>query len=103
VIFSDVDLPDGSGPGDKSGNRQASTRIECFSTDGGLLFSSFIPASPGDKSVSFLGIVFTDARIAKVRITSGDAVPGPNDDEKHDIVMMDDFLYGEPQPIQPIP
>jgi len=103
VIFSDVDLPDGSGPGDKNGNRQASTRIECFSTDGGLLFSSFIPASPGDKSVSFLGIVFTDARIAKVRITSGDAVPGPNDDEKHDIVMMDDFLYGEPQPIQPIP
>ena len=81
VIFSDVDLPDGSGPGDKNGNRQASTRIECFSTDGGLLFSSFIPASPGDKSVSFLGIVFTDARIAKVRITSGDAVPGPNGGE----------------------
>jgi len=103
AVFSDVDLPDGSGPGDKNGNRQASTRIECFGTDGGLLFSSFIPASPGDKSVSFLGIVFTDARLAKVRITSGDAVPGPNDDEKHDIVMMDDFLYGEPQPIQPIP
>ena len=23
--------------------------------------------------------------------------PGPNDDRNHDIVMMDDFIYGEPQ------
>jgi hypothetical protein len=101
AIFTDVDLPDGSGPGDKNGNRQSSTRIECFGTDGGLIYSSFVPASPGDGSLSFLGIVFTDARIARVRIASGDAAPGPNDDGTHDIVMMDDFLYGEPQPIQP--
>ena len=80
AVFTDVDLPDGSGPGDKNGNRQASTRIECFGTDGGLLFSSFVPASPGDGSLSFFGIVFADARIARVRITSGDAAPGPNDD-----------------------
>ena len=68
-----------------------------------LIFSSFVPASPGDGSLSFFGIVFTDARIARVRITSGDASPGPNDDGTHDIVMMDDFLYGEPQPVQPTP
>lgn len=98
AVFSDVDLPDGSGPGDKNGNRKASTLIECFGTDGGLIFSSFVPASPGDASLSFFGIVFTDPRIARVRITSGDAAPGPNDDDKHDIVMMDDFLFGEPQP-----
>jgi hypothetical protein len=97
AVFTDVDLPDGSGPGDKNGNRKASTLIECFGTDGGLIFSSFVSASPGDGSLSFLGIVFGDARIARVRITSGDAAPGPNDDGKHDIVMMDDFLYGEPQ------
>ena len=103
AIFTDVDLPDGSGPGDKNGNRQSSTRMECFGTDGGLLYSSFVAASPGDGSLSFLGVVFTDARIARVRITSGDAAPGPNDDGTHDIVMMDDFLYGEPQPIQPTP
>ena len=100
AIFTDVDLPDGSGPGDKNGNRKASTLIECFGSDGGLVFSSFVPASPGDGSVSFLGIVFADARIARVRITSGDVSPGPNDDGTHDIVMMDDFLYGEPQPLQ---
>jgi hypothetical protein len=97
AVFTDVDLPNGSGPGDTNGNRKASTLIECFGTDGGLIFSSFVPASPGDGSLSFLGIVFVDARIARVRITSGDAAPGPNDDGTHDIVMMDDFLYGEPQ------
>ena len=103
AVFTDVDLPDGSGPGNTNGNRQASTRIECFGIDGGLIFSSLVPASPGDASLSFFGIVFTDARIARVRITSGDSAPGPNDDGTHDIVMMDDFLYGEPQPIHPIP
>ena len=99
VVFTDVDLPNGSGPGDINGNRKASTLIECFGTDGGLIFSSFVPASPGDGSLSFLGIVFDDARIARVRIASGDAAPGPNDDGTHDIVMMDDFFYGEPQPL----
>jgi hypothetical protein len=88
------------GPGDKNGNRKASTLIECFGADGGLIFSSFVPASPGDDSLSFFGIVFAEARIARVRITSGDAAPGPNDDGTHDIVMMDDFLYGEPQPLR---
>ncbi|HWF60612.1 MAG TPA: hypothetical protein VN666_09940 [Nitrospira sp.] len=100
AVFTDVDLPDGSGLGNKNGNRKASTLIEYFGADGGLLYSSFVAASPGDKSLSFLGIVFTDARIAKVRITSGDAAPGPNDDGTHDIAMMDDFLYGEPQQIR---
>ncbi|MDN5942194.1 MAG: hypothetical protein L0H94_09960, partial [Nitrospira sp.] len=103
AVFTDVDQPNGSGPNHINGNRSASTFIEYFGADGALLFKSAAPASPGDKSVSFLGIVFTDARIAKVRITSGDTAPGPNDDETHDIVMMDDFLYAEPQPLQPIP
>ena len=35
-----------------------------------LLFSGFVPASPGTASLSFLGIVFEDARIARVRISS---------------------------------
>jgi hypothetical protein len=58
-----------------------------------------VPASPGDGSLSFFGLVFDEAHIARVQITSGDVAPGPDDDAKHDIVMMDDFFYGEPQPL----
>jgi hypothetical protein len=97
AVFTDVDQPDGSGPGNKHGNRGASTLIEFFGADGDLLFSSFVPASPGDGNLSFFGVKFNDARIARVRITAGNAVPGPDDDNKNDIVMMDDFIYGEPQ------
>jgi len=100
AVFADVDQADGSGPGTKHGNRKASTLIEYFGLHGDLLFSSFVPASPGDASLSFFGIVFDDARIARVRITSGNVAPGPDDGGKHDVVMMDDFLYGEPQPLQ---
>jgi hypothetical protein len=99
AVFTDVDLPDGSGPAHKNGNRKASTLIEYFDSDGGLLSRNFVPASPGDGSLSFFGIVFSDARIFRVRITSGDDTPGPNDDGTHDIVMMDDFLFSEPQPV----
>jgi hypothetical protein len=96
AVFTDVDQPDGSGPGKKKGNRGASTLIEYFGADNKLLFSSFVPASPGDASRSFFGIVFKDPLIARVRITTGDTAPGPNDDAKNDIVVMDDFIYGEP-------
>jgi hypothetical protein len=96
AIFSDVDQPDGSGPGNKRGNRGASTLIQFFGADGRLLFSSFVPASPGDGGFSFFGIKFNDPRIASVRIIAGDSAPGPNDSKTTDIVMLDDFIYGEP-------
>jgi len=96
VIFSDVDQPDGSGPGVKRGNRGSSTLVQYFGADGRLLYSSFAPASPGNGGFSFLGIKFNDARIASVRIIAGDVAPGPNDDGSNDVVMMDDFIYGEP-------
>src|SRR6266536_474915 len=96
AVFTDVDRPDGSGPGTKRGNRKSSTLVEFFGVDGQLLYSSFVPASPGDGGLSFLGIKFNDARIASVRITAGNVAPGPDDDQENDIVMMDDFIYGEP-------
>ena len=97
AVFTDVDQPDGSGPGKKQGNRGASTLMEFFDSNGELLFSSFVPASPGNGSVSFFGVLYGDPRIAHVRIVAGDVAPGPDDDSKNDIVMMDDFIYGEPQ------
>jgi len=96
AVFTDVDQPDGSGLGEKHGNRGASTLVEFFGANGELLFSSFVSASPGDGNLSFFGVVFNDARITRVRITTSDTAPGPDDDRKNDIVMMDDFIYGEP-------
>jgi hypothetical protein len=100
AVFTDVDQPNGSGPGQKHGNRGSSTLIEYFGANGELLFSSFVPASPGDGSLSFFGIVFDDPCIARVRITTGDVAPGPDDSEKSDVVVMDDFIYGEPIALQ---
>jgi hypothetical protein len=99
AIFTDVDQPDGSGPGNKHGNRGASTLIRYYGADGRLLFSSFVPAAPGDGNLSFFGIVFDDARIARVRITTGNVALGPDDSTRQDVVAMDDFIYGEPQPL----
>lgn len=96
AIFTDVDQPDGSGPGTKRGNRHSSTLLQFFDANGQLLFSSFAPASPGHGGFSFLGIKFNDPRIASVRIIAGNVAPGPNDDPVNDVVMMDDFIYGEP-------
>lgn len=93
-VFTDVDQPDGGGNGKK---HEASTLMEYFDTNNALLFSSFVPASPGDGSFSFFGVVFEDSRIARVRITSGNALPGKDDGGKKEVVMMDDFIYSEPQ------
>jgi hypothetical protein len=93
AVFTDVDQEGGVGVAVNA----ASTRIEYFDRNGALVFSGLVPASPGNGSLSFFGIKFDDARIASVRITTGNVAPGPNDDQGHDIVMMDDFIYGEPQ------
>ena len=90
AVFTDVD---------KRGNGNASTRIEYFDAEGELIFSSFVPAFPGDGSLSFFGVVFKDAHVARVRITSGNVAPGADDHGRQDVVMMDDFLYSEPQPV----
>jgi hypothetical protein len=120
AVFTDVDQPDGSGPGGKRGNRGSSTLLECFGARGDLLFSGFVPAAPGDGSFSFLGVAFDEPRIVAVRITAGDVAPGPDDGSLAvaaprpaipfavpvgrgsgrlvvDVVMTDDFIYGEPQ------
>ncbi len=96
AVFTDVDRPDGSGK--KRGSR-GSTLLQYFDADGKVLFSSSVPASPGDASLSFFGVVFDDAVVGSVRITSGNRAPGPDDGGKSDVVMMDDFIYGEPQPL----
>ena len=93
AVFTDVDRPDGSK------KRRGSTLLRYFDADGKVLFTGVVPASPGDASLSFFGVVFDEALVGSVRITSGNKAPGPDDGGKSDVVMMDDFIYGEPQPL----
>ena len=96
AVFTDVDRAD-------------SSTIEYLSTDGKVFFEQRVPATVGDQTFSFAGATFDTARIARVRITSGeeplDEFAGGNED----FVAMDDFILGEPQtkptvaPISPAP
>ena len=73
--------------------------IAYYDADANLLYKSVIPSSPGTATLSFFGIVFTEPRIAFVRIITGPKDPSEGLDPKVDLVVMDDFIYGEPQMI----
>jgi hypothetical protein len=85
AVFTDVDLA-------------GSTSIEFFSQNASL--GSFsVPFWTGDKTLSFLGVLFDSGeRVSKVRITSGNSALGPGIvSSGSDVVVMDDFIYAEPQ------
>ena len=46
-----------------------------------------------------MSVAFKSAAVWKVRITSGNAALGPNDAPQlgRDVVVMDDFILGEPR------
>ncbi|HMN95002.1 MAG TPA: hypothetical protein PKC43_00305 [Phycisphaerales bacterium] len=77
-----------------------SARIECFDALGAHLATVLAPVG-GSSGFSFAGVVMTGAeRIASVVIHSGTLAPlaGNVDDLLYgeDVVVMDDFIYGEP-------
>jgi hypothetical protein len=85
LIFTDVEVA-------------GSTSLQFFDTNDNLVFSRDALAA-GNQGLSFLGVVFDNAAIGRVRITSGTntivangVLGNPNDD----VVAMDDFLYAEP-------
>jgi hypothetical protein len=86
-VFTDVD-------------DEHSTKIEFFDVNGGLLFTRDMLAGPANQgSLSFLGVGFdAGERVFLVRITSGNRVLKT---PARDVVVMDDFIYGEPQPFSP--
>jgi hypothetical protein len=91
VVFADVD-------------RTGSSRVEFFDAAGVRIADLPAPAQSGAHQFSFIGAVFDSALVAYVRITSGDAaLNGTLTDISaggtNDLVVMDDFLYGEPQPL----
>lgn len=90
VVFSDVD-------------KAAATRVEYFDANGVELASIASPAQLGAQGFTFVGAVFDSAIVARVLITSGEgALDATTQDLSaggtKDLVVMDDFVYGEPQP-----
>ena len=86
AVFTDVDLP-------------GETTIEFFDPHGKLLVSRDVTAMDDEGALSFLGVTYSFPAIAQVRITTGDGTLGLKDvsgNGPFDVVVMDDFIYGEP-------
>src|SRR6266516_2868394 len=82
--------------------RAHSTIIEYFGADGRRLLKLKAPRRSDETGLSFAGAVFESRIVARVRIISGDTPIGADAFDnvkgrvhKHDIVAMDDFMYGE--------
>jgi hypothetical protein len=79
-----------------------STTIEYFDAAGNLLATVKGPVRSDAAGLSFVGAVFEAPIVARVRITSGNTPIDPTVDDNvsaggnRDIVVMDDFIYGEP-------
>jgi hypothetical protein len=90
VVFSDVD-------------REGSASIRLFDAAGKNLGRFAAPVSPS--GLSFVGVTFPTAVVARVEIESGQGavavgatdVSDRNQGPARDLVIMDDFIYGEPQ------
>jgi len=92
VVFSDVDRAGGS------------ARVEYFDANGVEIASVPATARLGAQGFSFVGAVFDSPIVARVLITSGDAALNATSTDvsaggTSDLVVMDDFIYGEPQPV----
>ncbi len=84
AVFTDVDS-------------STSTKMEFFAPDDTKLGEWFVPATAGNASLSFVGVSFNRGELVGwVRITSGNAALGPDETGTLDLVVMDDFIYGEP-------
>jgi hypothetical protein len=71
------------------------TAFEYFDADGNSLGQFAAPVSEG--GLSFLGVVFPEPTVARVRIEYGSGELGPDESADYDVAVMDDFIYGEPQ------
>lgn len=85
AIFSDVDTN--------------ATTMQFFSPIGTPLGTFGAPSLPGDARFSFVGVSFTAGeQIGRIRITTGNMALGATlDGPGVDLVVMDDFIYSEPQ------
>lgn len=84
AVFTDVDLAN-------------TTSLQFFNLADQSLGTFFAPASIGNQTLSFLGVQFNAGEvIGRVRITAGNAALGGAEGNGIDLVVMDDFIYAEP-------
>ena len=72
------------------------TSLSFFDVNNALLDTVFVPVGP-DGGLSFLGVDYGSPVVSRVRVTSGNAALGLPE-SGNDLVVMDDFIYGEPVP-----
>ncbi len=72
--------------------------FEFFDINGKLIGKYGTPVQ--NEGHVFLGIYFDKPIIHRVRITYGNAALGPDDGGSIDVSVMDDFIFGEPQPVK---
>ena len=83
VVFTDVDLAN-------------STGIEFFNGADQSIGQFFAPNVAGNETLSFLGVRFSEGSIvSRARIISGNQVLAAGH-ISNDLVVMDDFIFGEP-------
>jgi len=78
------------------------SKVDFFDPSGNLLTEEFVPTGTGAASLSFLGVFFNAGEeIGSVTITSGTnplaSATNDNPGGGVNLVVMDDFLFGEPQ------
>lgn len=83
-VFTDVDLLN-------------TTSIQYFNVSNTSLGTFFVPTAP--QGLSFLGVSGFADGVARVRITNGNG-PLTGAAQGFENVVMDDFIYGEPQAVQ---
>ncbi len=85
AVFTDVDVAN-------------ATTLSFFGLGDAFLGTWAVPNVPVDESLSFLGVLFSDPVVTRVRITSGTAaLAAGGSDATADRVAMDDFIFGEPR------
>jgi len=78
-------------------DRKESAAFQYFDKRGKSLGKFAVPVSKD--GLSFLGVSFPNAVVARVKIVYGNNKLGPDDRGKYDVAVMDDFVYGEPQAV----
>jgi hypothetical protein len=90
IVFSDVD-------------RDGAATITLFAENGTNLGQYVAPVRSDAAGHSFIGVAYDRPLVARVEVTSGEAALAAGTDDltdggADDLVITDDFLYGEPQP-----